>query len=206
MAQIFLVKSSSHMGLAYFFLHTQAKSSSSSSSSPAVHSNDVIHIHRSVCQARSAYSRLNSFLSLSLHQYPSASPSALRFPCFFHFILQQLSVSSPHALFSPVNPVLCLLTLFHPQFLCHFYPLAFGGLQTVSVFQALTALLLMFSLRQSSSLVSAINNWKFCMVFLMLFINLALCPCLWGYLIICLSCYFSLVRPEALYLPLNGIT
>ncbi len=104
---------------------------------PAVHSNDVIHIDRSACQARSAFTRLNSFPLLSLRYHPSASPLTFLFPCFFRFILQ-LSMSSSHALFSSVNPVLCWLTLFNPLFSCPFYPLAFGGYRLLVSFRQIS--------------------------------------------------------------------
>lgn len=109
---------------------------------PAVHSNDVIHIHRSACKARSAFTRLISFLSLSLHHHLSASSL---FPCFF--LLQPLSISSSHVFFFPpacFSPLLCWLTLFYPLFSCSSSPLAFWGLRTISVFQADVLALLCF--------------------------------------------------------------
>lgn len=80
---------------------------------PAVHSNDVIHIHRSACQARSAFSRLNSFLSLSLHHYPCAAPLAslsfhVSFALFFNNSLYHLLMLFS-LLFQPSAPLADLI-------------------------------------------------------------------------------------------------
>lgn len=140
---------------------------------PAVHSSDVIHIHRSACKARSAFTRLNPFLSLSLHHYLSASllwhhSFHVSFTLFFNSSLYHLLM-----LFSPLfQPSALLADLILPCLFMFLFPAGLWGLRTISVFQAdFLALLsqsetqplrLVFSLWQSSSLISAINNWKFC--------------------------------------------
>lgn len=144
-------------------VYTLAKSSSSSSSSacsPQQWCHSHPHIHRSACQARSAFTRLNSFLSLSLHHYASTSllwhrPFSIHvsFPLFFSSSLYHLLV-----LFSPVSaPVLDLIS---PSLLMFLLPAGFWGvgvLLTMSVFQA--DFLALLSQCETQALLLALSLW-----------------------------------------------
>lgn len=190
------MRSTPCMGFAHFlYTHRQ-----NHHNRPGIHSSDVIHIPRSACLARSAFTRLNSFLSLSLHHYPSASPLAslshVSLILFFNNSLYHRLMRFN----SCFTPLFCWLTLFFPLFLYSSFPLDFEGLQTVSIFLKHKHCCLMFSPWCSSTPVSAINSLKFFMMSLLLFSNLDLPLCLKDYLICCLSCFFSLVCPEALYI------
>lgn len=138
-------------------------------------------------------------MRLSLH--PSATLSII-FSCSF---------------LSWCSPLFVWLTLSYPLVLWSSSLLAFGGgIQTICVFQAdfldlcsqseTRTVLFMSSVKQSSSLVSAFNNWRFLMLSFLLYRNRAPSSCLWDYLICCLSCYFSPVCPEARRPPFKRIT
>ena len=184
-AHIFLVKSSPDLDSVHISmcLYTQAKSSSSACSPqrwchsyPQICLPGQISIHQAelfsliISASLSLCLSFGITLSTSLSLYSSATLciifSCSFLPCF--------------------SPLLHWLTLFHPLFLCSSSPLAFGGFQTISVFRedfialfsqcATQALFLMFSFWWSSSMACAINNWKFCMVSLLLFSNSVLSP------------------------------
>lgn len=96
---------------------------------PAVHSNDVIHIHRSACKARSAFTRLNSFLSLSLHHCLSASPLESLCPRFFFVLFFNRSQYHLLMLFFSLclSPRALLADLILPALFMFLFPAGFSG-------------------------------------------------------------------------------